>query len=326
MQLKGPPVLSSSNAPRPRLVVIGTGRMGQMHARVAAESEVFDLVGVADIDPQRARDTADRFNVAAFEPDDIIGRCDAAVIATSTAAHVELSSRLLHAGVPVLCEKPIATDIADVEYVVGVSDASSTPLMCGFLERHNAAANTALQLLDGPPLSVRTIRWSPATHRDMIDIVWDLGIHDLDLIVRACGDVVADGVFAAPGFNGEMVDVHLSSGESSAMMSLSRCAQQRTRRLVIVTAGKELDVDLATGTVTAFEHVSLGSGAHGLRTVTAVEHPYVRSAGEPLAVQLTEFRHLIDGTVDADTMRASLVAPHRLATQISDRITAAAHS
>ena len=52
------------------------------------------------------------------------------------------------------------------------------------------------------------------------------------------------------------------------------------------------------------------------RSATTVDVPFVRHAGEPLALQLQHFVELIRGTVDAEEERTSILPPHALAETI----------
>ncbi|GHF58803.1 Gfo/Idh/MocA family protein [Streptomyces thermodiastaticus] len=61
---------------------------------------------------------------------------DAAFVHASTAAHPELVTRLLEAGVPTYVDKPLAYRIADSRRLVALAEERNVSLMVGFNRRH----------------------------------------------------------------------------------------------------------------------------------------------------------------------------------------------
>jgi myo-inositol 2-dehydrogenase/D-chiro-inositol 1-dehydrogenase len=101
-----------------RIGLIGTGRIGQVHAANIAASPDAELVWIADPFIEGARGVAERFGGRAtadadeiFAADDV----DAVLIASPTPTHVDLIEKAIDRGIPVLCEKPIDLDIARVD-------------------------------------------------------------------------------------------------------------------------------------------------------------------------------------------------------------------
>src|SRR5439155_826519 len=66
---------------RVRAGVVGVGHMGQYHARVYAELWDVDLVGITDLNGDRAREAAAHYDTVAFaDHRDLIGRVDVAIV------------------------------------------------------------------------------------------------------------------------------------------------------------------------------------------------------------------------------------------------------
>ena len=88
--------------------------------------------------PARLADIAGQYGIARcttrFE-DLLDGTLDAAFVHASTAAHVDLVERLLHAGVPVLVDKPLAPDLASATRVVELAEERGLSLAVGFNRR-----------------------------------------------------------------------------------------------------------------------------------------------------------------------------------------------
>lgn len=85
-------------------------------------------------------------------------------VATPHPAHAHYAKMALAAGIPVVCEKPLATNLADAEAMVACSRANNTFFMEGMWMRFNPAVNRALSwVADGRIGRVRTLTASFAS-------------------------------------------------------------------------------------------------------------------------------------------------------------------
>jgi len=123
-----------------RLVLIGAGFIGAVHAGNLAADPGVDLVGIFDVDVARATAVAERFGSralsdvrAAFDPDAV----DAVFIASSTDTHARHLRAAADAGIAIMCEKPIAPDIAAARAVVDHVRAAGVPVMLDFNRRYD---------------------------------------------------------------------------------------------------------------------------------------------------------------------------------------------
>ncbi|MBV9099451.1 MAG: Gfo/Idh/MocA family oxidoreductase [Candidatus Dormibacteraeota bacterium] len=317
-----------STAALPRIALVGAGAMGSNHARVIAESDVAELGLVIDIDSARAHALAERFGCPAATEVEAAGSCDAAVVATPTALHLPHARQLLDAGKPLLVEKPVAPALAETEELVAASEREGTPLMCGFVERFSPVVTTVLALLGETPVHIVTLRHSPQTPRSTLTVVLDLLIHDIDLSIRYAGgaDVTRVSAATAPERRpvAEVADCILRfASDTVATLSASRASQRKVRSHMIETPEALYDVDLLRQDVTVYRHRShearLRDGL-SYRAETVVDIPFVRHGGEPLALQLRHFVRLLDGAVDADAERASILPPHRIAAAVAGEV------
>ena len=320
---------------RRRLALVGAGQMGSSHARIIAESPLAELAVVIDVDAEAAKRVAGTFDsVPSTNLADALD-CDGVIIAGSTAARMECVLPLLEAGLPMLVEKPFAPTLAELDQLLAIARQSGTPVMCGFVERFNAAFRTALQILDGPATHLLAIRHSPAATRITSSVVNDLMLHDLDVAQRVFGE--ADGVLVGsacvqPSTSqwNEIADCTIAFGSPAderhrerqgiATLSANRMGQRKVRSLTIYTATKLVEVDLLRQDVTLYRNVSQemlpSAGGVGYRSSTEVELPFVRHFGEPLALQLGHFLDLIDGVADPSQELRQIRPPHVLAEQI----------
>ena len=94
--------------------------MGPLHAEKLVQLEAEDtgvqLVGVADINPRKARRAAERFGVPGFEcVREMLPYLDALIVAVPTTEHITVVRDALEAGVDVLVEKPITANLKEAE-------------------------------------------------------------------------------------------------------------------------------------------------------------------------------------------------------------------
>jgi predicted dehydrogenase len=93
-----------------RVAIVGAGAIARAHAEALSASSHFQLVTVIDVDAARAAALAEKYGALSATSIDAItnGSIDAAIVSTPPNTHRDLATRLLEAGVHVLCEKPFA--------------------------------------------------------------------------------------------------------------------------------------------------------------------------------------------------------------------------
>lgn len=121
-----------------RFGIIGTGRIGDMHARLVALQPDASVTWCYDVFEDSARQTAEAMGArATTNLDALLGAedVDAVLIASPTNTHVEMILRAAEAGKAILCEKPIDVDIDKVEECREKLQAFDVPLQLGFNRR-----------------------------------------------------------------------------------------------------------------------------------------------------------------------------------------------
>jgi myo-inositol 2-dehydrogenase/D-chiro-inositol 1-dehydrogenase len=127
-----------------RVGVIGTGGMGQLHARHVAGSGRHMLAGVMDVDRTRAEAAAAGHDGCAVFADgaELVNdpRVEAVIVATPDSTHAPLVLECLRAGKPVLVEKPLAPTPEEARSVVEAEVAGGRKLIqVGFMRLYDPA-------------------------------------------------------------------------------------------------------------------------------------------------------------------------------------------
>ncbi|MBL1103519.1 Gfo/Idh/MocA family oxidoreductase [Streptomyces sp. 5-8] len=205
-----------------RIGVIGTGRIGTLHARTLSRHREVGSLILTDADPARAQALAHRLGETVAPGVDEIFKwgVDAVVITTATAAHAELIGRAARSGLPVFCEKPIALDLPGTLQALADVETAGTVLQMGFQRRFDAGYAGAREAVATGRLGrLHTVRamtcdqspppaeWLPLSG----GLFRDTLIHDFDVLRWVTGrevtDVYATGSDAGPAMFREAGDV-----------------------------------------------------------------------------------------------------------------------
>src|SRR6476646_6851004 len=184
-----------------RVGVIGVGHLGKHHARILSSLPGAELVAVVDTNRARAEEIAAEHKTRAlFGARELIGQVDAVTIAVPTELHREVALMCLGAGMSVLVEKPMARSLAEADEMIAAADAGGLTLAVGQTERFNPAVSAARPLLTDPRfIEVHRLGTFPERSLD-IDVVFDLMIHDLDVLLSLVNsDVESLEAVGVPG-------------------------------------------------------------------------------------------------------------------------------
>jgi predicted dehydrogenase len=304
---------------RLRLAVIGVGHLGRHHARILSAMEDVDLVAVVDVNRARAEEVAGATGARPlFDHRDAIGAVDAVTIAVPTELHADIGSRFLRASVATLVEKPLARTLAEADALLAASAAGRALLAVGHTERFNPAVAAAAPLLTDPRfIEVHRLGTFPERSLD-IDVVFDLMIHDLDVVLSIVRSEVqsieAVGVpVLTPRVDIANARLRFANG-CIANLTASRISRDRVRKIRFFQPAAYLSIDYAAQKV---ERWRLHHGK-GLPSIEGGELPVVNE--EPLQRELADFVAAIRSSrsplvTGADGRRALA-----LAQQIADRM------
>lgn len=233
-----------------RTGVIGVGYLGRFHAQKYAAMDDVELVGVADIDLQRAKTVAEECSTRAFrEYGDLLDEVDAVSIVVPTIHHHEVAGACLDRKIDILVEKPVTTTLEEADDLIDRAERADCILQVGHLEQFNPAVMAMKPLLTHP-LFIETHRISVFKNRGTdVDVVLDLMIHDIDIILS-----IVDAPLKTIHTVGAPVITNLTDianarlifeNGCTANVTVSRISMDNIRRMRIFQPGTYLSVEFA---------------------------------------------------------------------------------
>lgn len=225
------------------------------------------MVGVYDLNAERSHSVAEELGVRAFENlDDALSSVRAVSVVIPTTDHAQVACRAFDHGVDVLVEKPIARTVEEADVLVNRAAAEGRILQVGHLERFNPGV-VAARAQTRNPMFFEVHRLGVFTPRSLdVDVVFDLMIHDLDLIlwmvesrvteVRAVGlPVLTDKVDIANA------RVEFENG-TVANLTASRVSTERVRKFRYFQPNEYISIDFSRRDVLALRVDRNGPAPH----------------------------------------------------------------
>ena len=186
------------------IVVLGTGRIGRMHAENIAAHPRARLAGVYDIHSPAAAEVAAQLGAAQFDSVEAAlasAEVDAVLIASSTATHADLIEQSVAAGKAILCEKPIDLSLDRVNACATKIAGTSLPIMLGFVRRfdsghagvRHAIESGRIGELHQVVITSRDPGMAPDAYIEASGGIFrDMTIHDFDMARFILGEEVAE--------------------------------------------------------------------------------------------------------------------------------------
>jgi predicted dehydrogenase len=302
-----------------RVAVIGVGHLGKHHARILGALPGVELVAVVDTNQTRAEEIAAANQTRALmRPTSLIGKVDAVSIAVPTEQHLAVALQFLEAGIPVLVEKPMARSLDEAEQMIAAAAKAGVPLAVGHTERFNPAVEAARPMLRDPRfIEVHRLGTFPERSLD-IDVVFDLMIHDLDVVLSLVrSDVETIEAVGVPVLTGrvDIANARLKFANGCiANLTASRISRDRVRKIRFFQPAAYVSIDYAAQKVDMYRLVT---GQGPMPSIEGGDLPVVNE--EPLKRELVDFLDAVS------TKRPPLVdgAQGRRALELATKIVAA---
>jgi predicted dehydrogenase len=249
-----------------RVGIVGCGSIARSHALGYLRNPRVELVGVVDLDQERAVDFATSHETAAYGSVSSLldQQPDLVSVTTPPGNHTDVALELLKSGCSVLLEKPPTTTLADLDVLGAAEEASSGSVYVVFQHRHGSAARRAHRLLQSgalgiPRLAVCETLWYRPDSYFLPD--WrgnwagegggptlGHGIHQIDLLLHLMGpwetvDARAARIARPVEFEDvSMAVVTFASGAVGSVVT-SLLSPRELSRIRVDTSGGTLEVN-----------------------------------------------------------------------------------
>ena len=192
-----------------KIAVLGGGYGAKVPLPVLGELPEFETVAIWSRRPERAAELAGEHDVelGTSDIDELLDHpgLEAVHVATPVATHAEVAIAAARRGLHVLCEKPLATDLAQARTVAEAIDEAGVVGMCNYGRRFQVARQALLakvaQVAGAPRMVSIALVFDDHAEPGSRPFTWvqdaDLGggrlqgygVHDLDLLLAAFGEV-----------------------------------------------------------------------------------------------------------------------------------------
>ena len=275
------------------------------------------LVAVVDTVLARAEDAAATTGARAItDYREVLSDVDAVVIAVPTEIHRAIALPFLERGVATLVEKPLSRSVSDAEAIVEAARLGNAVLAVGHTERYNPAVGAIGPLVTSPRF-IEVHRLSAFPERSLdIDVVFDLMIHDLDVIISMVGsDVTSIEAVGVPVLTStyDIANVRLRfASRCIANLTASRISRDRVRKIRFFQPDSYLSIDYASQEVEGWRLVKRDGERpriEGGPVPVEREEPLKRELEDFIRAARNKTRPLVDGEAGLAALRlASRIA------------------
>ena len=169
----------------PRILLIGAGKMGSNHLRVLSAEKNLLVAGVVEpfLKPDLPAGVKLYTSLSQVDPNSF----DAALIATPTETHFEVSKQLIELKKDLLVEKPLASTPDQANELIDRAKTAGIKLFVGHVERSNPAVRRLKEVIAkgwiGKPIhcSFTRVGGYPQNVKSGNNVLLDLAVHDLDV-------------------------------------------------------------------------------------------------------------------------------------------------
>lgn len=288
---------------KPKIGIIGVGRMGQYHLNILTNQPNIQLIGISDKDVNRLDDLGYKYEVPGFDDyKKLIKKCDALIIATPTSTHFEFAKACLEDDKHILLEKPMTTNIEEAKELVNLAKRKKLIIQVGHIERFNGAVQQLKKIVTNP-LYFDSKRMGPYDPRiSDVGVVLDLLIHDIDILLNLVEEEVveisASGSSVFTNFEDIASAQLVFEGGCIANIHANRVSQKKIRSLDIIQKDSYVSLDYGT------QDIEIHRMAKNVHLLTPEEIRYTQESfiehvtierDNPLKLELVHFINCLTG-------------------------------
>lgn len=201
--------------------LVGAGGIAQAYAQAFNESKCCELIAVADVRSDAAAALAEIVGGKAYGEYQQLADLglDAVIVATPPATHPDIACFFLDAGIPVLCEKPLCTNIADAIRMTQAAERAGVVFTMASKFRYcedivkakgilaSGVLGDVIQFENAFTASVdMSRRWNSNAEVSGGGVLIDNGTHSVDIIRYFLGGIESVLAVDAGGTQGLSVD------------------------------------------------------------------------------------------------------------------------
>jgi myo-inositol 2-dehydrogenase / D-chiro-inositol 1-dehydrogenase len=264
--------------------LIGAGRIGRLHAEhLTSRIPSVDLLIVADVYPEAARECAERYAIPAYTHDyrEVLSHpaVQAAIVCSSTATHAQIIKEAARAGKHIFCEKPIALDLPSIDEALRAVELAGVKLHIGFNRRFDASYRRVWQAVKdgeiGQPLVIHITSRDPAPPpleylRVSGGIFLDMTIHDFDMARFLIGSEIVEvsaiasaidypDIAAVGDVSHAVVTLHFANGVIGTISNSRAAVYGYDQRVEVLGSAGAISID------NNYPNTALISDAHSVR-------------------------------------------------------------
>jgi len=200
-----------------KIAIVGTGGMAGAHADAFKKIKGVKIVACCDIIPERAAQFAQKWNVPGVYTDYQkmleVEKLDGVSNVTCDTMHAPISLAVIAKGVPILCEKPLATTLADARKMAAAAKKKGVVNMVNFSYRNSSGLQAAAKMIHegkigriihvessylqswlsskiwGDWRTSSALLWRLSSKHGSAGVLGDIGCHIYDLTTMLCGDI-----------------------------------------------------------------------------------------------------------------------------------------
>lgn len=250
-----------------KICVIGVGHLGAIHARLLKKNDFAELVGIYDVEKDKAKELSRELECSAFESlQNAIDASDAVIISSTTSTHYEIAIECIERGKHCFIEKPITTTYKQALDLIERASKQNVLIQVGHVERFNPALQTIIQY-NPTPLFIESHRLSQFKPRAIdVSVVFDLMIHDIDIILwlvkSRVKKISANGVPVLTETN-DIANARLEFENGAvANLTASRITAKPIRKMRIFQRHSYFSIDLANQKVEVYRILNPNENIH----------------------------------------------------------------
>lgn len=309
--------------------VVGTGHLGQHHARLLAKNPRCELVGIADIDQKTAKRVAKACRTKPyFDHAKLLDKIQAVCIAVPTVSHYSIAKHFMENGIHTFVEKPIARSLEEADELISLAKSKKIIFQVGHIEHFNPAI-TKLKKIVSRPMFVESHRLGPFTPRVKdIGVIHDLMIHDIDIIMRIVDSPVE--YFDAVGVpilteNEDIANVRIRfKNGCTANVTVSRVTPKPMRKIRIFQKDTYISINYSDQSMEIYRKLNVEKPKPGEIPAKIVRNKIKIKTKNQLEEELDHFLDCVEKgktpVVTGEQARDALAAITRISDQIKERI------